>query len=526
MVLLWHMRTGEYHDSITLMQATQKLRALPGVSDAAVVMGTESNLALLKSAGLWDKALEAATPTDVLLVVLAEDDSSAREALSGAERVLAPHRESAATGSGAALRSLRAAIRQYPESNLAVISVAGRFATEEAWSALRQGLNVLLFSDNVPLAHEVELKTYAESRGLLVMGPGCGTALINGAALGFANAVGRGPVGLVAAAGTGLQEVSSLLDRLGAGITQGIGTGGRDLSIAVGGITMRQGLCALQQDKATQAIVLISKPPAASIARRVIGQVGECDKPCIVCFLGQDTVAGMPPNARPAHTLQEAAYLAAQAVGCGQQDANAQLAEEERVLQRLAAQMRSVLNPAQRYLRGVFSGGTLVAEAQVVWRDMGLRVSSNAPLDESLRMRDAAKCEGHCALDLGEEEFTVGRPHPMIDHDLRVRRIAQEAADPQVAALVLDVVLGYGAHPDPAGVLGPAIQRARATATQEGRTLHVICSITGTKGDPQGLERQTQQLADAGAEVCSCNAAAARLAGELVAPADTAGVGR
>jgi hypothetical protein len=188
--------------------------------------------------------------------------------------------------------------------------------------------------------------------------------------------------------------------------------------------------------------------------------------------------------------------------------------------------MRAVLNPSQRFLRGLYSGGTLVAEAQVVWRDMGLRVNSNAPLDKTLQVLNTTHCEGHCALDLGEEEFTVGRPHPMIDHDLRVRRIAQEAADPQVAALVLDVVLGYGAHPDPAAVLGPAIQRARATATREGRTLHVVCSITGTEQDPQDLGRQMQKLEESGAEVCSCNAAAARLAGELVAPSDRAGDGR
>lgn len=525
MVLLWQIRTGEYHDSITLMQAAQRLQALPGIRDAAVVMGTESNLALLKSAGLWETGQQAARPNDVLLVVLAESDSAARAALSAAEQVLAPRRESGASRADAAPRSLRAATRLDPASNLAVISVAGRFATAEAWSALRQGLHVLLFSDNVPLEDEVELKNYAESRGLLLMGPGCGTAIINGAALGFANAVDRGPVGLVSAAGTGLQEVSSLLDRLGAGISQGIGTGGRDLSEAVGGTTMIQGLRALQEDSDTEVIVLISKPPSARVAQRVVGQVGESAKPCVVCFLGQDQFPSMPSNALPAHTLQEAAYLAAQTTG-RQKDAAARLLEEKAALRSLAARLRSGLHPTQRYLRGLFSGGTLVAEAQVVWRDMGLRVTSNVPLNEALHVRDATRCEGHCALDLGEEEFTVGRPHPMIDHDLRVRRIAQEGADPQVAALVLDVVLGYGAHADPAGVLGPAIHRARAAAADAGRALHVICSITGTRGDPQDLERQTRLLAESGAEVCGCNAAAALLAGELVAPSDSTGAGR
>ncbi len=517
-VVQWHIRTGEYHDSITLMQTAQKVTRLPGVRDAAVVMATDANRALLQSAGLWNEELASALPTDVILVVSADSAEAAGNALSQAELFLAARPEAVACdrGTGRPVRSLRGAMRQQPQSNIAVISVAGRYAAREAWQALNQGLHVLLFSDNVSLDDEIALKKYAAAEGLLVMGPGCGTALLNGVALGFANAVRRGPVGVVAAAGTGLQEVTSLLDRIGTGITQGIGTGGRDVSESVGGITMLQGLSALQQDPNTAVIVLISKPPSDLVAKRVLGQAGESAKPTVVCFLGSSSPWQAQTNVIRAATLQEAAWFAAEAAGRSGSAARAELARDAAEQRGQALELRRQLAPGQRWLRGLFSGGTLAAEAQVMWRDLGLKVWSNAALDSRHQLRDTALCQGHCILDLGEEEFTVGRPHPMIDHDLRVRRLAQEAADPEVAVIVLDVVLGYGAHADPAAVLGPAIGRARALASESGRTLQVVTSVTGTENDPQGLERQVQALREAGAVVCGCNAAAARLSGELV----------
>jgi succinyl-CoA synthetase alpha subunit len=351
---------------------------------------------------------------------------------------------------------------------------------------------------------------------LLLMGPGCGTAILNGVALGFANVVPAGPVGLVAAAGTGLQEVTTLLAKLGVGITQAIGTGGRDLREEVGGIMMLQGLGALQSDPQTEVIVLISKPPSAVITQRVLAQVQKSDKPTVVCFLGRDSIP-VAGKAIAARTLQEAAYrAAAQTAGYRGPSPEEDLAQEARYLQAQAGELRGRLQPAQKYLRGLFSGGTLQAEALVVWQDMIGDVFSNAPLQGRLKLGDIAHCVSHCALDLGEEEFTVGRPHPMLDNDLRIRRLLQEAADPEVAVIMLDVVLGYGAHPDPASELGPAIQRAREAAHSEGRELLIVASVTGTEGDPQGLRRQVQALEATGAIVCSCNAAAARLVALIV----------
>jgi FdrA protein len=415
---------------------------------------------------------------------------------------------------------------------VAVISVAGRYAAAEAWDALHLGLHVLLFSDNVSLEDEISLKRYAVEQGLLMMGPGAGTAILNGVALGFANVLPPGPVGIVSAAGTGLQEVSTLLAKRGVGITQGIGTGGRDLKEEVGGLMMLAGLMALQDDPASRVIVLISKPPAPSVAQKVLDQVLVNQKPTIVCFLGEEQKTFRVSETlevflKSAHTLEEAALLAAEAAGAieipvsqsqgGVLDHRPFYAEASR-----AVDFRSKLNPTQRYLRGLFSGGTLCYEAQVVWRDLlDEPIFSNAPLDKANQLPDSLHSQGHTAVDLGEEEFTVGRPHPMIDNDLRIRRMLQEAHDPEVAVLMLDVVLGYGAHPDPAAELGPAICQARQIAQEAGRELAVVASITGTEGDPQVLKRQAVELGEAGVVVCESNAAAARFVAKLLHPGPT-----
>jgi FdrA protein len=511
------VRVGDYQDSITLMQAAQKLTRLPGVVDAAVVMATAANKALLHKAGLWTSEVEGAQPNDLIIVVKADTEKALHSALALAQTFLAPEPEAVVAGAGAQPRTIRSAVGAQPQSNLAVISVAGQYAAGEAWEALKSGLHVLLFSDNVSLEDEIALKRYAAQHGLLLMGPGCGTAILNGVALGFANAVPTGPVGLVAAAGTGLQEVTTLLAKLKIGITQAIGTGGRDLHEEVGGITMLQGLTLLQNDLQTRVIVLISKPPSAVVAQRVLSRAQQSDKPTVICFLGQESAARTEGRILFAHTLQESAYYAAGAVtGEGEELARRMLEREGHDLAIEAARVRQGLKPQQKYLRGLFSGGTLQAEALVEFRVSVGDVWSNAPLEPRLKLQDSARCTGHCTLDLGEEEFTVGRPHPMIDNDLRIRRLLQEAADPEVAVIMLDVVLGYGAHPDPASELGPAIRRAREAAQNEGQELCVVASVTGTEGDPQGLQRQVEALEAAGAMICSCNAAAARLSALVV----------
>lgn len=506
------IKVSQYFDSVSLMNIARDVRALPGVEDAALVMGTEANKGLLQQIGPLSAEASAAKPTDLILMIKGAE-ITLDDALAAAERLLTK-RSPVTGGAEVRPRTLRSAARAQPGANLVVISVAGAYAAAEAWTALRQGLHVLLFSDNVSLEDEIALKRYAVEHGLLLMGPGAGTAIIHGAALGFANVVPPGPVGIISAAGTGLQEVSTLLARQGVGITQGIGVGGRDLSDPVGGLMMKQAAEALQADPATQIIVAISKLPSPTVSQVVLDRLAASDKPAVVIFLGADDLPTMPsPTIYAAHTLQEAALTAAALVeGRDVSTVQAQLAARKDALRVQAGLLAAKLGPGPRYLRGLFSGGTLCEEAMRIWAASVGDVWSNGPLRPEFKLPDSNRSQYHCALDLGEEEFTVGRPHPMLDNDLRIRRLLQEAADPAAGVIQLDIVLGYGAHPDPASELGPAIRQARANAAGAGRELLVIGALTGTDGDPQSLTRQTSLLEEAGMILLDSNADASYLA--------------
>ncbi len=516
MTLRTLIKTSQYHDSVSLMLVARELAKLPGVKDAAVVMATDANKSILEQSGLLGPEAKAASPNDLVIAVQA-DDGSGDAVLDEAENLL---QKKAAVEESAGFRpkTIRSAVKTRPDANVCVVSVAGRYAAGEAWEALRRGLHVLLFSDNVDLKDEIALKEYARDHALLLMGPGAGTTILNGVALGFANVVPQGPVGIVSAAGTGLQEVSTLLAKRGVGITQGLGVGGRDLSQEVGGIMMLEALKSLQADDNTKVIVLVSKPPADDVAQAVLKQVGASDKPTVVCLLGGHLDHGLPTNATVVATLQEAALLAAGLADGDVPDLTDLLDKEAQQTERRAEELAAGLAPGQRYLRGLFSGGTLCYESQVIWRaNSDLKVWSNAPLIKALQMPDSTRSQEHSVVDLGEEEFTVGRPHPMIDNDLRIRRIHQEAEDPEVAVIMLDVVIGYGAHDDPAGELGAAIKQARAEAKDQRRELIFVASVTGTEADPQVLSRQADTLIDAGVVLCESNAEAARLVGAVVA---------
>ncbi|MCC7352356.1 MAG: acyl-CoA synthetase FdrA [Anaerolineae bacterium] len=512
------IRKGEYHDSVTLMLLTKELLAAPGVADAAIVMGTEANKALLADSGLLSDVVRQAEANDLIISVRAASPEEATAALTQAERLLQERRTSQA-GEDVVSRpkTLKAALQVAPDANLAVISVAGRYAAREARAALEQGLHVLLFSDNVPLADEIALKILALEKGLLLMGPDAGTSIINGIALGLANAVPRGPVGIVGASGTGIQGISVGIAQAGSGVSQAIGVGGRDLSEEVGGLMMEAALRALQDDPATKVLCLVSKPPAPTIARRVLETARTSRKPVVVCFLGDDGRAVRSAGLYPAATLDEAAMVAA-ALARGI-DPETALAEQRQAEEGFLAQAegnRARLNPEQKYVRGLFSGGTFCYEAQLVLRDLVGPVHSNAPLDKPMRLADANRSVGHTCVDLGEDEFTVGRLHPMMDNGLRIRRLLKEGDDPATAVILLDVVLGYGAHPDPAGELSAAIGEAKARAQQAGRHLAVVAYVCGVANDPQRPAEQEEKLRAAGAILAPSNAAAARLAVRMV----------
>ena len=515
MVIRSRIKSSAYFDSVALMLVQREVRALPGVREAGAVMGTEANKELLRDAGLLASEAEAARADDLILAVDAADGETADDALVRAEALLTRRREPAGTPRGYRPKTVASAARMLDGANLALISVPGRFAAGVASEALDAGLHVMLFSDNVPLEAEVELKRRAAASGLLIMGPDCGTAVIAGAALGFANRVRRGTIGVVGAAGTGIQEVTSLIHRGGAGISQAVGTGGRDLRREVGGTTALAGVAALGADPLTEVIVLISKPPSSEVASRLLAAAHGTGKPVVVNFIG----ASIEPGERlfPAQTLEDTAELAVQVA----RGSPPQWPRREA----LPGQEALRLAPGQRYIRGLYSGGTLCYEALLLLEPIVGPIHSNTPLDSAQMLPSAHRSIAHTVIDLGSDEFTVGRLHPMLDPDLRLQRLLHEAEDPEVAVILLDVVLGYGAHANPAGALAPVIRQARSRAHDAGRWLSVVASVCGTDEDPQGYDDQVTQLIEAGALVQSSNAQAARLAG-LIAQGAGAGTGR
>src|SRR5271157_1001111 len=495
------IRRGAYYDSVILMQLQRSLTEQPGIVDAGVVMGTNANKQVLAQSNMLAAEVEAAGADDLVIVVIGNDESLAQTALSKVDELVASRHRSGGNQDYRP-RSIETAAKVLPDANWVLISVPGRYAAGVARQALSFNKHVFLYSDNVSLEDEIALKHQAAQTGLLVMGPDCGTAIVNGIGLGFANKVRRGPIGVVAASGTGLQQVTVRIHQMGGGITHALGTGGRDLSEAVNAVTARQGLDLMARDPDTKVIVLVSKPPAAKVANELIEAARSIPKPVVVNFIGYASASRRVDNIFFATTFDETAELALRLVNSAE-DFGAQPDV-------------SKFKSGQRYLRGLFSGGTLQYEALLILQNYLPVVYSNAPLDKKNRLEDSLVSKEHTIIDLGEDEFTVGRLHPMMDNDLRIRRLEKEAADPQVAAILLDVVLGYGAHRDPASELAPAIASAIKTAASAGRYLEVVAIVSGTDEDPQGMKGQIQALEDAGARVETSNDAAARYVGRLM----------
>ena len=499
MVLLTRGFPGIYRDSVALMQLSSTLTAMPGVEQAAVVMGTPANLDLLREIGLLTEPPDARA-SDILAVVRAHTAAAAGAALERTAAALESH-SPASGGRPEAIvpQSMAMARTDLAGANLALISVPGEYAAAEARKALGLGLNVLLFSDNVPLAEEIELKTAARERGLLMMGPDCGTALIGGVPLGFANAVRRGPIGCIGASGTGLQQVTSLIDRLGLGVSHAIGTGGRDLNQAVGGLTMLAALDALARDDDTKVLVLVSKPPSAEVARKVLAAAARVGKPVVVTFIGMDPSSIDGTNLHPAPTLEDAARTAVALARGKRPPARGRLR---------TVPARPRFAAGQRYLRGLYTGGTFCYEASALLGDLLGRVWSNTPAHAEDALDDPWQSREHTVVDLGDDVFTRGRPHPLIDTRLRDERIVREAHDPGVAAILFDVVLGHGCPPDPAAALLPALAGAREAAARKKRRIAFVAFACGTHADPQGLARQETALRDAGVLLARSNAEA------------------
>lgn len=476
-VTKWDVRRGAYYDSVVLMQLQRGLIGLPGIVDAGVVMATPANRELLAANHLLPDSITA-SPDDLLIVVKAEEDAAASDAIAQVDALLARRRSSVSEDFRP--RSLNGALKQLPESAWALISVPGRYAAAVAGDALELNQHVFLYSDNVSLGDEIALKKTARAKGLLVMGPDCGTAIINGVGLGFANRVRRGPIGLVGASGTGLQAVTTHIHNLGGGISHAIGTGGRDLKSEVGAITAHQALDLLARDPETNVIVLISKPPSPDVATKLLSAARSTGKPVVIDFIGYPAPARTLGNLYFATSLTEAAEIAVEIVGQG-----------------LGTVERSPRKASNLYLRGLFSGGTLAYETMLGLQATLAPLYSNAPITDNQILGEPLHSRAHTIIDLGDEFFMVGRLHPMIDNDLRIRRMKQEAADPEVGMILLDVVLGEGSHLDPAAELVPVIREIRDQRPET----EFVAIVVGTDDDPQNLESQVSRLMDAGVTV-------------------------
>jgi FdrA protein len=479
------VRRGAYADSVTLLGVSRDVAAVEGVAAAQVAMATPLNVEVLADMGF---AVPAEATANDLVVALRlerpEDDGLLAQVLAVVDDLLAgPVRSGGEEQTEAPPRTTGSALRRAGEA-LALVSVPGASAVVEAVDALDAGRDVMVFSDNVPLADEVALKRRATEAGLLVMGPDCGTAVVGGVGLGFANVCSPGPVGIVAASGTGCQQLLALFDHAGVGVTHALGVGGRDLSEEVGGLGTRVALARLDEDPSVELIVLVSKPPAAGVAAAMAEFAAALDTPVELAFLGPG---------RPDLT-----------------------AVAESALRRLGVDLPPwpVAGEARtprtgRWLRGLFVGGTLCDEAMLAAAPALGPIHSNIPLHgaEDRRLGPDLRAAGHTMVDFGDDALTTGRAHPMIDPTLRLEHLGRAGQDPETRVVLLDLVLGHGAEPDPAARLAPAVADL---------SVPVVVAVVGTAGDPQDRARQRDALVAAGAEVHLSNASAVRRAIELV----------
>lgn len=488
------VKSGAYFDSVVLMRVAAELATHPGINTASLVMATPANRDVLATAGLLTDEAASAGPNDLVIAVDA-DGADFEEAFAAADEALSRRTASSSEGAGEPLRARTVA---QVEAGLAVISTPGRYAAAEALKSLRRGMSVFMFSDNVPVQQEVMLKREAHARGLILMGPDCGTAIIGGLPLGFANVVRGGDIGLIGASGTGLQEISSLIDRWGAGVSHVIGVGSHDLSAEVGATSMHDAIDAFAADPATLVLGLVSKPPDPSVAEQVLTHAAKSGMPVVAAFLGADG-NDAPKGVTVVATLEEAARQLV-AASSGKEPPRRQVDEVPPFTS----------TGGRHLLRGLFAGGTFAYEAKILLEPHLGAISDDADLPAV--GRPARLPDKHLIVDLGDDRFTAGRPHPMIDPAVRAEMLHAAGEDPRTAVILLDVVLGYMAADEPAGDLAPAI---RGITSREDAPL-VIAFVVGTAGDPQGLERQERILRDAGAYLLDSSTAAAILVGQLL----------
>ncbi len=477
------IKSNTYQDSVSLMLLSTELTGSDGIERVSIMMGTPANKEIFASTGFETPEMRDAGPSDMVIVVDSDIEDAEALVTGRVEDFLTNQASAASKRSYAKTASLERALAELPEANFALISIPGEYAGQEARRVLERGLNIMMFSDNVSVTDEVALKKRGEELGLIVMGPDCGTSMIDGVPLAFANVVRRGSIGIVGASGTGTQEIMCQIDQLGGGVSHTLGLGGRDLKKDVAGIACLQALRALDADPTTEIIVLVSKPPAPSVRKNILEVCQQLSKPVVAVLLGERPEVEQDGNVRYGYTLAETARIA------------------------VSLAPATSFTEEQTHIRGLFCGGTLASEAAMLMAD-ALSIPEDADHAAGYMIRH----DGHEVIDLGDDAYTVGRPHPMMDPSLRATMIEDSFDDETLAVLLVDVVLGYGSHPDPATPVAEAVRKGREKAERAGRTVLVVASVCGTSTDPQSLEQQEQTLRDADVRVLPSNADAVRYA--------------
>ncbi|MCY9548805.1 acyl-CoA synthetase FdrA [Lysinibacillus xylanilyticus] len=494
------IKENTYKDSIVLMLLSNKLSAIDGVNKVSIMMGTPANKDIFKSSGLGTDELEKAKPNDIVIVVDTDQEEKVDEVKEEVEISLKGESDSQDASKGQEAHNWKRALELANNPNLALISIPGQYAAMEAENALNEGLHVFMFSDNVAKEDEVRLKQKAHEKGLLVMGPDCGTALIHGVPLAFTNIVNEGDIGIVGASGTGIQEVTTIIDRYGKGVKNAIGTGGRDLSTEVGAITMLDSIKALNNNRKVKVITVISKPPAEEVQRKVLNVLRNIDKPVVTLFLG-DKPSYQEANIYHAYTLEEAAVVSVQLSNGDKPNFKPTTVENVNVQ----------LKDSQVGIKGYYSGGTLASEAAMLIRD-----AFNDTKTEEKKDGYILKTKNHEIIDLGDDVYTKGKPHPMIDPENRIAMLEKSMNDQETAVIMIDNVIGNGGHEDMASALAPTIKRILDNARQDGRQLAVLVTVVGTAQDIQGYDKQIDILQTSGAIICKTNDQMVRTAIQLV----------
>ncbi|MEG1491407.1 MAG: acyl-CoA synthetase FdrA [Oscillospiraceae bacterium] len=495
------IKKGSYQDSVALMLLTSRLSAMEGISKVSVMMATAANKSIFAQSGLETEKLLEAGANDMAIVADVKCGDVIDELLREVELFINSQAISGGESkSSESVRSWETAIQTLPEANLAVISIPGIYAAIEADRALDEGLNVFMFSDNVSIEDEVRLKQKAHDRGLLLMGPDCGTGIIEGVPIAFTNNTARGGIGIVGASGTGIQELTTIIDRLGEGVTNAIGTGGRDLYTEVGGITMLDAIDGMENNKDTKVLIIISKPPAKEVRDKILARLSNCKTPVVTLFLGEKPEFH-ENNFYHAYTLDEAARTAVQ------------LLRGEAVTEyKTEFSGGDYFKPEEnKSIKAYYSGGTLAGEAAMLIKDaLGIKLPPEKPEGFMLNHN------GQVVIDLGDDAYTQGKPHPMIDPSKRLECMAQAVDDPQTGVILFDVVLGYGSHEDMASALIPTIRQLRVRAAKANRKVFFVATVCGTRKDIQNYDKQVDTLKKAGVLVCETNALAAETAINII----------